>query len=226
MEMNKIVVEQKELTLINEDVLITNILEKEVIINIKGNVICGFINLPSECKITINLNESSNLQCDFFVQLKNVTNQIHINSNESSKLNLNYACTFEGENHLSIYNDVNSNNTENNIYVRTVEIDGTLDIVAEGYIREGTKSSVYLEDIKALTNKNNSVKIMPNLLVKTNSVIANHNATISNINEQELFYLGSKGINKENAIKLIKNGFLKGILSINELKVGGEIPNE
>lgn len=224
--MNKIVVEQKELTLENESVIVANILEKEVIINISGNVTCGFINLPSECEIIINLNENANLQCDFFVQLKNVTNQIHINSSESSKLNLNYACTFEGKNHLSIYNDVNSNNTESNIYVRTVEVDGTLDIVAEGYIHENTKSSIYLEDIKALTNKNNSVKIMPNLLVKTNSVIANHNATISNIDEQELFYLESKGINKENAIKLIKNGFLKGILSINELKVGGEEHNE
>jgi Fe-S cluster assembly protein SufD len=63
---------------------------------------------------------------------------------------------------------------------------------------------------------------MPNLLVRTNSVIANHNATISMVNESYLFYLMSKGLNKTSAIRLIKNGFLKGILKINELKIGGE----
>ena len=224
--MNKIVVGQKELTLENTDVIITEILEEKIVFYIKGNVTCGFIKLPENCQITIEMCERSNLQCDFFVQLKNTINQIYINSNEAAKIDLNYACTFQGENQIIIYNDVVSDNTNTNIHMRAIEQNGTLIVKAEGCIHENTKSNIYLEDIKALTSNNNSIKIMPNLLVKTNSVIANHNATISNIDKQELFYLEGKGINRDNAIKLIKNGFLKGILKIKELRAGGEEKNE
>ena len=43
-------------------------------------------------------------------------------------------------------------------------------------------------------------------------VIANHNTAISNIREDELFYLNSKGISLVGAIRLIEDGYLYGIL--------------
>ena len=51
------------------------------------------------------------------------------------------------------------------------------------------------------------------MFIDSNDVIANHNSTIGNINKDYLFYLNSKGIENDNAKKLIISGFLKSILN-------------
>ena len=224
--MNRILLETEELILEEKNVILTNILKSDITLQVFGNVNCGILNIPNNSNMIIRLHKNAVLNLDFFVNLKDVINKIEIYNEDNSKLNLNYSCTYEGENSLNIYNFINSNKTETNILVRAVEQNGKLEIKAEGCIYENTQSNVYLEDIKALTTNNNSIKIMPNLLVKTNSVIANHNATISDVQKPELFYLKSKGISENKAIELIKQGFLKGILKIDELKNGGDINNE
>ena len=54
--------------------------------------------------------------------------------------------------------------------------------------------------------------IVPNLLVRSDSVNAIHNTTISSVDKDYLFYLNSNGINNEDATKLIVDGFLKSNL--------------
>lgn len=48
----------------------------------------------------------------------------------------------------------------------------------------------------------------PNLEVFADDVIASHGATVSMLNEEELFYLTSRGISKDVAALLLKRGFL------------------
>jgi hypothetical protein len=220
--MNKIVVEQENLDLSNTEVILKEIKVNNLILNISGKVKCGVTKLSNDLNVTINLNENSELVIDFLVDLEKIKNKFIINSKTNAKLNFNYACTYKNDNELEIYNDINSDNTNTLIQVRAVENEGTLNILAEGIIHENTFDNEYSENIKAITNNNNSIKIMPNLLVKTNSVIANHNATISMVNNNYLFYLMSKGISKNSGIQLIKKGFLTGILKIDELKNGGD----
>ena len=57
--------------------------------------------------------------------------------------------------------------------------------------------------------------IVPNLLVRSDGVNAIHNTTISTVPKDYLFYLNSKGINNEEATKLIVDGFLKSNLKEN-----------
>ena len=187
-----------------------------------GNVSCGVLSIPSISNITIYLHDNAIFNIDLFVHLNEVKNQINIYSEFQTKLNLNYACTFKNSSYLTIKNHIKNNETETNITVRAVEDNGKIEIQAEGIIYEDTYSNFYAEDIKALVINNNSVSISPNLLVKTNAVLANHNATISNIEKNDLFYLESKGLSKESAKKVIKTGFLKGILKLEFLKLGGE----
>lgn len=224
--MNKIIVNRSEFELKDTNVLLTDFLEKNIDLHIYGNVCCGILKIPNDFVLTIYLHDYASLTLDILTHLNDTHNTIKIHTAYQAELNLDYACTFEGKNYLTICNYVESNETKTNIFVRAVEENGSLEIKAEGVILENTHSNVYLEDIKALTNQNNSVKVQPNLIVKTNSVVANHNATISNIDKQELFYLESKGLSLESATKLIKSGFLKGILKIEKLKTGGEIENE
>ena len=69
-------------------------------------------------------------------------------------------------------------------------------------------SSSYSEcDTLILSNKAKSDTI-PNNEVCNNSSYIEHEATISEINEEQLFYLMSRGINKKDAINLIIIGFI------------------
>ena len=54
--------------------------------------------------------------------------------------------------------------------------------------------------------------LIPNLIVNTNDVEANHGVSIGSIDEKELFYLMSKGIDRHNAVKIIEEGFLEAIM--------------
>ena len=216
--MNKIIVEQEDIIFENEEVLIEDIRTKYLNIQIYGEVKCGILKISNDILINIYLQDKAILTMDLFVQLNGISNEINVYSNEGTKLDLNYSCIFENTNYLILNNHIISNNTEINVLVRAVEKSGNIEINANGFILENTLNNSYLEDIKALIENSNSVKIVPNLIVDSNSVIANHNATISSVSDDELFYLESRGIKKERAINLLKLGFLKGILQIEYVK--------
>ncbi len=222
MQVNKIVVEQNVLVLQEEDVEL-EIFSNNLDLKVQGTVYCGIKSFANK-KLNILLEENSYLTIEFFIHTENSKSKITILNQENAKLDLHYACTYEGENELIIDNQLSFSNNDNKILVRAVEEDGTLTVKAVGCIEKDTKDNVYLEDIKAITNHNNRIKIMPDLLVKTDSVIAVHNATISPIDSEELFYLESKGLEKKVAESLIKEGFLKGIVEKEEIKKqGGDI---
>ena len=61
---------------------------------------------------------------------------------------------------------------------------------------------------RIITMNNNKCNINPNLLIEENDVIANHSALIGKFNENEIFYLMSRGIKRDDAIKLLTKGFL------------------
>ena len=56
------------------------------------------------------------------------------------------------------------------------------------------------------------------MLVSSSEVIANHNVTIGNVSDEDLFYLTSKGLSKDEARKLLETGFLISIFEDNDYK--------
>ena len=63
-----------------------------------------------------------------------------------------------------------------------------------------------------LMNDEAEADSMPGLEISANEVKCSHGATTSRIDEQELFYLLSRGIKKKNAEKLIALGFFEEIV--------------
>ena len=61
-------------------------------------------------------------------------------------------------------------------------------------------------------------QINPNLLVDEFDVVANHNAVIGAFDENMLFYLMSRGINQNDATKLLCEGLILNNLKENYLK--------
>ena len=53
---------------------------------------------------------------------------------------------------------------------------------------------------------------MPNLYINEFDVIANHACSIGSVNEDDLFYLMSRGLSKDTATELIVMGFIAPLL--------------
>ncbi len=53
----------------------------------------------------------------------------------------------------------------------------------------------------------------PNLEVDNRSAVVEHEATTSKIGEDQIFYCNQRGIDTENAISLIVNGYAKEVLN-------------
>jgi len=63
------------------------------------------------------------------------------------------------------------------------------------------------------------VESVPGLEIKTDDVKCSHGVTIGNIDKNHMFYLQSRGINKDAAENLIINGFLRSPLNRNSAAV-------
>ena len=57
--------------------------------------------------------------------------------------------------------------------------------------------------------RNNSI-IKPNLFIDEYNVNAKHSAIIGKFNEEEIFYLKTKGLSEKQALDLLINGFIEG----------------
>ncbi len=62
-----------------------------------------------------------------------------------------------------------------------------------------------------LVGNNCSANTFPRIEVKNNSATLEHEATTSKISAEQVFYLQSRGLNKEEAIALVINGFCKDV---------------
>ena len=68
---------------------------------------------------------------------------------------------------------------------------------------------------KILTLGDVDAKISPNMFIEEDSVTAKHGSVISSFNEEEIFYLQSRGISEEEAIYLLIKGFIFSNLDLN-----------
>jgi Fe-S cluster assembly protein SufD len=89
-------------------------------------------------------------------------------------------------------------------------------INCEGYQKEDT----------ILLNENAHADIVPNLEIANNEVKCSHGATISQIDEDKLFYMMSRGLSENNAKKTIVEGFFDPIIiKIADEKLKEELVN-
>jgi len=69
-------------------------------------------------------------------------------------------------------------------------------------------STGYLKQETLNLSPNTTVRAVPALKIDTNDVKAGHSATVRNLNDEDLYYFGARGIRKEMAKKLLITGFL------------------
>ena len=67
-----------------------------------------------------------------------------------------------------------------------------------------------------------SANTFPYIDVRNDSAIMEHEASTSNISEDQLFYCNARGISNENAISLIVNGFCKDVFKMLPMEFAAE----
>lgn len=69
-----------------------------------------------------------------------------------------------------------------------------------------------------LLSREARINAIPGLKIDTNDVMATHSASMTRVDDEQLFYCKSRGIPEEEAVRLIAEGFLAGLYNKYPLK--------
>jgi Fe-S cluster assembly protein SufB/Fe-S cluster assembly protein SufD len=78
--------------------------------------------------------------------------------------------------------------------------------------KEAKNSRAYLAEHGMILSKDALADAIPGLEISTNEVKATHSASVAQINEEEIFYLTSRGLSENEAKKLIIVGFFEPLV--------------
>ena len=100
-------------------------------------------------------------------------------------------------------------NTISNIKNNGVCIkDGLIIYQVSSFVPKDIIGCIVNQNNRIINLTNNKSEILPNLYIDTFDVEASHSALIGKFSDEEMFYLQSRGIDYNNALKLLISGFL------------------
>lgn len=135
---------------------------------------------------------------------------------EESEVSLKGAALLSGKNvsHTQVLIEHKAPNTKSRQHFKAVMKDQSSSTF-EGKIfvePEAQKTEAYQLNNNLLLGKRSSVFCKPNLEIFADDVKASHGATVSRLSDEELFYLRTRGISKEQASLYLSSGFLDEII--------------
>lgn len=114
----------------------------------------------------------------------------------------------DNEKYNFVINHNNSNSISNlsnrSICLDNAKIDYNIDTVVDN----GNVNCNMNQDTKVINMGDNKSTIRPNMYISEDDVEARHASVIGTLNEDELFYLMSRGIDYNNSVKLLVKGYI------------------
>lgn len=212
--MNKLLVKEGILS-INNSLNDLDIKTNTLTLEISGNVCINDINNNTDLDLKIIMSDGSHLLYNRYNESINKFN-LNIEITSNAYVEFNYSLKTLIASDISLNANITGNNNISHINFHGItDQNGVIKNVATSKVDEATKDNEVLENLRIVTLNDAENMIVPNLLVRSDSVNAIHNTTISTVDKDYLFYLNSKGINKKDATKLIVDGFLKSNLKEN-----------
>ena len=214
MIMNKIQIEKDTILELNNQENEINITKN---CNIKFKVfgVCKIkLLIKANVKIEIQLEKKANL----------LVNQLGINSSIDYLVNLDCESKLfvvdsilsekDCINHIKLIH--NGNNCETKFYTNGINYgNNKMYFNLDGVIPKDLQGTFLEENSKIINCLDGDSKIIPNLIIDTKEVIANHSAFIGTLNKDDIAYLMSRGITKQNAKKLLMKSILLSKMSLN-----------
>lgn len=193
----------------------------EVCINVFSDIDLNVNEIISgnDCKIRTNYSIDNNSRVNVFKfnNIDSIKEHFICNLNGiGASINYNLkTISIKPENYdFLIYH--NACNTNSDINTNGVSIkDGSILFNVSSFIPSNITGCVASQDNRIINLNDNYSIIKPNLYIDCDDVVANHSAWVGSFNESELFYLQSRGINRDDATKLLLTGFLTSNLSSN-----------
>lgn len=211
--MNKIVVEDKKDFYLKEDTIL--ILEKENknINIIVDNSIKVFI-LILFSKVSINYKTEYNSKLNIFSVDSSTFVDIKLQKDDIS-FNYAYSTINNSDNEYKIDIDHLGNNINSKITNHGLNTDNNkLSFVINSIVSKDYTGIKTSQDSKIIILKDNNATIKPNLLIDNDDIEAEHSAYIGRFKEDEIFYLMTRGISREDATDLLVRSFLIGDMNI------------
>lgn len=192
----------KENTKLNFNINILENVNLNLSILTKGN--CGKI------QYKYNLLENSCCNVIKFQNIKNIKEMIIANLNgNNAEFNYNFKTISKEKETYDYHIFHNCINTISNVKNNGVCIkDGSIIYQVSSFVPQDIKNCVVNQNNRIINLTNNKSEIKPNLYIDCNDVSANHSALIGKFSDEEMFYIQSRGIDYNNALKLLIAGFL------------------
>lgn len=170
----------------------------------------------------IDNNSTVNILCGYF---GGIMSRVIVNAllnGEGAHGNTRGVFYGRGTQHFDITTNAYHNvpNTTNDILVNGV-LDNNSTSIYRGLIKilkGAQQTNSYLSDHTLKLSKESVANSVPSLEIDANDVKASHSATISQIDDSQLFYLMSRGLSKKCSEKMIVNGFCEKVLETIKLK--------
>lgn len=210
-------------------------IDKDKIINLENDEYQLVIN--HDCNIEFIVNKNINSKVSILVKSSNINIKILLESNSSLIINqlgfdssINYDVNINNNGNLyvvdSIISKVDSinninlshkgNNSEIRFYTNGINLENKKMYYNVNGIISKDISDVYLEENSKIINvKDGDSKIIPNLIVDSKDISANHSAYIGTLDNDTLNYLMSRGIEKDKAKDLIIKSILLSKMNLN-----------
>ncbi len=170
--------------------------------------------------VETSFNNNINVNNQYTIYGKIVVNKFYSNKNVYEKININLMrenakieyyfsniCLFE-ENYQININHL-CKNTNSIISNKAVALNNSkINYEINSNVSKDMNGSVLDQATRIITFGECDAKVLPNMYIDLEDVIAKHGSVIGTIKDEMIFYLMSRGINYNEALKLIIKGYL------------------
>ena len=157
-----------------------------------------------------NINKDETLEIYHYVVDKSVNIKINLNG-ENAKVVYHLSIISNNDNVCKIDVSHMSSNTESKIICHGVNTgDKKLEFNVTGLVPKEMDKCICNQENQIINLKDGESVIKPNLLIRNYDTFSNHAAYIGEFSKDKMFYLESRGISEEDAIRLLMKGLLLG----------------
>ena len=195
-----------------------NELEKDVTIHIaKGVCFKGFVKtnktknqvnylIDEDCDVVIN---KLSIDCSdtVTIEMNNINSKIKYSTSVINYLDNNYT--------QKVLH--NSSNTKSVIVNHCINVeDNEFKFIVDGIIKRDSSDVNFKQDNQIINLKDGKSNILPNLIVDNSEIEASHSAYIGTFDEEDKFYMMSRGLTSEECDDLLIKAFLIGSMKLED----------
>lgn len=168
-------------------------------------------------KVVYNIGDHSSAIISKFYFAKEVKENIIINLGYDSKINYYFSSitNYQNEYTMSIYHK-KANSKSNIVNHILCNKKGKANLTIDSYAYKGAIESFLNQDTKIINIGDNGSVVKPNMYIDEEDITAKHSSSMGYFNEEDMFYLMTRGIDYNDAIKLLSKGFIVSNLYINK----------